>query len=164
MSVGGVSVGDHDVVRPALEAAGVTLDFWRVAIKPGKPLAVGRAELSRSGVVHVIGLPGNPASASLTFILFGVPLLRALQGDAAPLPPRVIVRAAGALRRQPGRAEFLRARLEISSGELVARIAANQASGAVTSFAEAEALVLVPADQERIDEGDRLEAIRLAEI
>ncbi|WP_437281324.1 gephyrin-like molybdotransferase Glp [Sorangium sp. So ce375] len=164
VTVGGVSVGDHDVVRPALEAAGVALDFWRVAIKPGKPLAVGRAELSRCGVVHVLGLPGNPASASLTFVLFGVPLLRALQGDAAPRPPRVIVRADGALRRQTGRAEFLRARLDVSSGELVARIAANQASGAVTSFAEADALVLVPADRERIDEGDRLEAIRLAEI
>ncbi|WP_437959599.1 gephyrin-like molybdotransferase Glp [Sorangium sp. So ce119] len=164
VTVGGVSVGDHDVVRPALEAAGVTLDFWRVAIKPGKPLAVGRAELSRGGAVHVLGLPGNPASASLTFVLFGVPLLRALQDDAAPLPPRVVVRAAGALRRQTGRAEFLRARLEISGGELVARISANQASGAVTSFAEADALIIVPADQDRIDDGDRLQAIRLAEI
>ncbi|WP_437736534.1 molybdopterin molybdotransferase MoeA [Sorangium sp. So ce1335] len=164
VTVGGVSVGDHDVVRPALEAAGVTLDFWRVAIKPGKPLAVGRAELPRGGAVHVLGLPGNPASASLTFVLFGVPLLRALQDDSAPLPPRVVVRAAGALRRQTGRAEFLRARLEISDGELVARVSANQASGAVTSFAEADALVLVPADQDRIDEGDRLQAIRLAEI
>ncbi|AUX41329.1 molybdenum cofactor biosynthesis protein MoaA [Sorangium cellulosum] len=164
VTVGGVSVGDRDVMRPALEAAGVTLDFWRVAIKPGKPLAVGRAELPRAGAVHVLGLPGNPASASLTFVLFGVPLLRALQGDAAPLPPRIVVRAAGALRRQTGRAEFLRARLEASNGELVARIAANQASGAVTSFAEAEALVVVPADRDHIDEGDRLEAIRLAEI
>ncbi|WP_437513316.1 molybdopterin molybdotransferase MoeA [Sorangium sp. So ce1099] len=164
VTVGGVSVGDHDVVRPALEAAGVTLDFWRVAIKPGKPLAVGRAELSRGGVVHVLGLPGNPASASLTFVLFGVPLIRALQDDAAPLPPRVVVRAAGGLRRQTGRAEFLRARLEVSGGELVARIAPNQASGAVTSFADADALIVVPADQDRIDDGDRLQAIRLAEI
>ncbi|XXT22884.1 gephyrin-like molybdotransferase Glp [Sorangium sp. So ce429] len=164
VTVGGVSVGDHDVVRPALEAAGVTLDFWRVAIKPGKPLAVGRAELSRGGVVHVLGLPGNPASASLTFVLFGVPLIRALQDDAAPLPPRVVVRAAGGLRRQTGRAEFLRARLEVSGGELVARIASNQASGAVTSFAEADALIVVPADQDRIDDGDRLQAIRLAEV
>ncbi|WP_438009771.1 gephyrin-like molybdotransferase Glp [Sorangium sp. So ce321] len=164
VTVGGVSVGDHDVVRPALEAAGVTLDFWRVAIKPGKPLAVGRAELSRGGVVHVLGLPGNPASASLTFILFGVPLIRALQDDATPLPPRVVVRAAGGLRRQTGRAEFLRARLEVSGGELVARVASNQASGAVTSFADADALIVVPADQDRIDDGDRLQAIRLAEI
>ncbi|WP_437930281.1 gephyrin-like molybdotransferase Glp [Sorangium sp. So ce291] len=164
VTVGGVSVGDHDVVRPALEAAGVTLDFWRVAIKPGKPLAVGRAELSRGGVVHVLGLPGNPASASLTFVLFGVPLIRALQDDAAPLPPRVVVRAAGGLRRQTGRAEFLRAHLEVSGGELVARIASNQASGAVTSFAAADALIVVPADQDRIDDGDRLQAIRLAEI
>lgn len=164
VTVGGVSVGDHDVIRPALEAAGVTLDFWRVAIKPGKPLAVGRAEPLRGNPVHVLGLPGNPASASLTFLLFGVPLVRALQGDAAPLPPRVIARAASALRRQTGRTEFLRARLEIDRGELVAHVAANQASGAVTSFAEADALVIVPAEQERIDEGDRLEVIRIAEI
>lgn len=156
VTIGGVSVGDHDVIRPALEAAGVTLDFWRVAIKPGKPLCVGRAQ-----AVHVLGLPGNPASASLTFTLFGLPLLRALQGDAAPLPQRLGVRVAGSLRRQPGRTEFLRARLEVANSELTARILPNQASGAVTSFAEAEALVIVPAERDRVDEGDRMEAIRL---
>lgn len=166
VTIGGVSVGDRDVIRPALEAAGVTLDFWRVAIKPGKPLAVGRAEQATGGgVVHVIGLPGNPASASLTFVLFGLPLLRALQGDARPLPPRLVVRVAGKLRRQPGRAEFLRARLEteVTSGELVAHILPNQASGAVTSFAEAEALIVLPADRDHVDDGDRLEAIRLVD-
>jgi molybdopterin molybdotransferase len=159
VTIGGVSVGDRDVVRPALEAAGVTLDFWRVALKPGKPLAVGRA-----GATHVLGLPGNPASASLTFLLFGVPLLRALQGDASPLPARVPVRVAGSLRRRAGREEFLRARLERRAGELVAAIAGNQSSGAVTSFAHADALVVVPAERERVDDGDRLDAIRIAEI
>lgn len=160
VTVGGVSVGDRDVIRPAMEAAGVTLDFWRVAIKPGKPLAVGSASAGAAHT-HVLGLPGNPASASLTFMLFGVPLLRALQGDRAPLPPRLRVRVIGGLRRTPGRTEFLRATLEVEDGEMTARLLANQASGAVTSFAEADALVIVPREQDRVNDGDRLEAIRL---
>ena len=98
VTIGGVSVGDRDVIKPALEAAGVTLDFWKVKIKPGKPLAVGHV-----GATQVLGLPGNPASASLTFLLFGVPLIRALQGDAAPVPARLRAAAASALRRHPGR-------------------------------------------------------------
>lgn len=159
VTIGGVSVGDRDVMRPALESAGVSFDFWRVAIKPGKPLCVGR-----TGSSHVIGLPGNPASASLTFLLFGVPLLRALQGDAAPVPPRVRVRAMGSLRRRAGRVEFLRAKIDAESAELRARILPNQASGAVTSFAEADTLLIVPADRERVDDGDILEAIRIADI
>ncbi len=81
ITVGGASVGDHDVVRPALERAGVVLDFWRVAIKPGKPLAVGRTATSR-----VLGLPGNPASALVTWAVFGMPLLRARQGVAQTVP------------------------------------------------------------------------------
>ena len=159
VTIGGVSVGDHDVIRPALEAAGVTLDFWRVKLKPGKPLAVGRA-----GAAHVRGLPGNPASASLTFLLFGVPLLRALQGDAAPLPARLRARVAGAVRREAGREEFRRARLEQGPEGLVARLLANQDSGAVTSFAEAEALVVIPADRAGIEDGESLEVIRIADI
>jgi molybdopterin molybdotransferase len=109
VTVGGVSVGDRDVMRPALEAAGVTIDFWKVRIKPGKPIAVGRA-----GATQVLGLPGNPASASLTFLLFGVPLIRALQGDGAPLPARIRAAMRSTLRREPGRAEFVRARLRAS--------------------------------------------------
>jgi molybdopterin molybdotransferase len=159
VTIGGVSVGDRDVMRPALESAGVTLDFWRVALKPGKPLCVGRA-----GSTHVLGLPGNPASASLTFLLFGVPLLRALQGDAAPVPPRIPMKVTGSLRRKPGRVEFLRAKLDIEGGDLRARILPNQASGAVTSFAEADTLLVVPADRERVDDGDLLDAIRISDI
>jgi molybdopterin molybdotransferase len=139
--------------------AGVTLDFWRVAIKPGKPLAVGRA-----GPTHVLGLPGNPASASLTWLLFGMPLVRALQGDASPVPHRFGVRVVGSLRRAPGREEFLRARLQFETGGTEAVILPNQASGAVTSFAEAEALVVVPAQKDRIDRGEVLDAIRIADI
>jgi molybdopterin molybdotransferase len=159
VTIGGVSVGDRDVMRPALEAAGVTIDFWKVKIKPGKPLAVGRA-----GATQVIGLPGNPASASLTFLLFGVPLLRALQGDAAPLPVRLRAVMRSSFQQEPGREAFLRARLDHEGGELGARIFKNQASGAVTSFAEAEALVVVPASAARIEEGQAVQVIRIADM
>jgi molybdopterin molybdotransferase len=159
VTIGGVSVGDRDVMKPALEKAGVTLDFWRVAIKPGKPLAVGR-----SGSTHVLGLPGNPASASLTWLLFGMPLVRALQGDASPVPARLIAQVIGSLRRAPGREEFLRATLKWEAGGVQALLLPNQASGAVTSFAQAEALVVVPAHRDRIDSGEQLEAIRIAGV
>jgi molybdopterin molybdotransferase len=159
VTIGGVSVGDRDLVRPALEAAGVVLDFWRVAIKPGKPLAVGRA-----GAAHVLGLPGNPASASLTFLLFGMPLLRALQGDAVPLPPRLRAALQKPVRREPGREEFVRVKLALEDGELTVKTLSNQASGAVTSFAEAEALAVIPAEKSFIEAGDRVEVIRLGDF
>lgn len=159
VTIGGVSVGDRDVVKPALEAAGVTIDFWKVKIKPGKPLVVGRA-----GATLVLGLPGNPASASLTFMLFGMPVLRALQGDAAPLPVRLGARLGRAIKREPGREEFMRVRLEMTDGELWARPFTNQASGAVTSFAEADAVAVIPVDRTVIEEGDRVEVIRFADV
>jgi molybdopterin molybdotransferase len=159
VTVGGVSVGDRDVMRGALEAAGVVIDFWKVKIKPGKPLAVGRA-----GAVQVLGLPGNPASASLTFLLFGVPLLRALQGDAAPLPPRLRATLRSTVIREPGREEFLRARLDVGHTDLGVRVLPNQASGSVPSFAQAEALAVVPADRGSVDEGSILEVIRLSDL
>lgn len=159
VTIGGVSVGDRDVMKAALEEAGVELDFWRVAIKPGKPLCVGRAP----GTV-VLGLPGNPASASLTFLLFGVPLLRAMQGDREPSPPRWRMPVEGSLRRSAGRMEFVRARIVASGGAPRAALLANQASGAVTSFADADALVVVPAERERVESGEALEVIRIADI
>jgi len=159
VTIGGVSVGDHDVMKGAFEAAGVTIDFWRVAIKPGKPIAVGR-----SGQTNVIGLPGNPASASLTWYLFGAPLVRALQGDANPLPQRQHVEIDGSIERSPGREEFVRAKLERGPHGTRAKILPNQASGAVTSFARADVLVIVPKDVGRVESGTTLEAIRIDEF
>jgi molybdopterin molybdotransferase len=159
VTIGGVSVGDHDVMRGAFEAAGVTLDFWRVAIKPGKPIAVGRA-----GQTTVIGLPGNPASASLTWYLFGAPIVRALQGDNHPLPHRQHVEIVGDIERSPGREEFVRAKLEHGPHGIRAKILPNQASGAVTSFAAAEVLVVVPQDTGRVESGTTLDAIRIDEF
>jgi molybdopterin molybdotransferase len=155
VTIGGVSVGDYDVVRPALEGAGVTLAFYKVAIKPGKPLTLGRR-----GSTVVLGLPGNPVSAQVTFALFGVPLLRAMQGDrrATPVPRRV--RLGAALRQKPGRRGFYAATLD---GD-VATPLAGQSSGSTVSLAHADALVVVPEDSEGYAAGDAADAILLGDV
>jgi len=114
--------------------------------------------------VRVLGLPGNPASAALTFALFGAPLIRAMQGDAAPVPTEVDARLSRALKRAPGRTEFLRVRLAREGDALVASPLENQASGAVTSFAWADALARVPAEQGALEAGTTLRCTRLMEV
>jgi len=151
VTVGGVSVGDHDVVRPALEAAGVKLSFYKVRIKPGKPLVFGMLDETR-----VLGLPGNPASALVTFTLFGVPLLRALQGDRRPL--RELVLELGApLSHKPGRRGYYRARIE---GRRVLPLE-NQASGAPTGMAWADALIVAPEDHASFAVGEAVTVLPL---
>jgi molybdopterin molybdotransferase len=152
LTVGGVSVGDHDVVKQALEAEGVTLDFWKVKIKPGKPLAFGR----RKGT-FVLGLPGNPVSAQLTLFLFGLPLMRALQGDARPLPEPTQVKLAADISQKPGRMGFYRARLE----QGLAFVSGNQASGAPTGMAQADVLIMLPEDSSGLAAGSLANALRL---
>jgi molybdopterin molybdotransferase len=165
VTIGGVSVGDHDLVRPALEAVGVTLDFWKVAMKPGKPLAVGRCPRAGRRDAIVLGLPGNPASAMVTFALFGVPLLRALQGDARPFPAARRARMARAHARRPGRIEFPRASIARGdAGELVATTLGNQASGAVTTMAQADALVVVPAEANDVAAGAEIDVLLLSDL
>jgi molybdopterin molybdotransferase len=139
VTVGGVSVGDHDVVRAALEDAGVVLDFWKVAMKPGKPLAVGR-----SPGAHVLCLPGNPASALVTFLMFGMPLLRAMQGDSQPFAARHVVRLGAARKQSPDRLELVRALLRTDAGTLTAHVHDNQSSGSATSLAHSDGVALVP--------------------
>ncbi len=160
VTVAGVSVGDHDWVRPALETTGVTLDLWRVAIKPGKPVLLGRR-----GRSIVIGLPGNPASAMITFALFGLPLLRAMQGDRAPVAPLRQARCVGFTRAEAGRTELVRVTLARGEGgEAWAAPAPNQASGASSSLAHADALLRVPADVARIEHGEVCDVQLLDEL
>ena len=139
LTIGGVSVGDHDLVKPVLEEIGVSLDFWKVAVKPGKPLAVGHR-----GHTRVLGLPGNPVSAMVTFLLFAAPLLRALSGDARVMPELSPARLGRDVRHHPGRTEFVRATLARDGGELVVTPIASQASGSVVSIAWADALIVLP--------------------
>jgi molybdopterin molybdotransferase len=155
ITIGGVSVGDHDVVRPALTAAGATLDFWKVQIKPGKPLVFGHA-----GKTLILGLPGNPVSAQLTFALFGLPLLRAMQGEREPSPRFHSARLVTELRQRPGRMGFYRAR---HTPEGVVPLD-NQASGNVVSLARADALITVPADSSGYDAGATVEILKLSEL
>lgn len=157
LTVGGVSVGDHDWVRPGLEARGVVLDFWKVAIKPGKPIAFGR----NAEGTFVLGLPGNPASALVTFALFGMPFLRALQGDRQPLPRLLRLPLGGHVKHKAGRLEFVRVRLVDGTGTLTAVPHENQASGALTSLAWADALALVPADVDDLAAGASVDVLRL---
>ena len=102
---GGVSVGDHDLVRPALAGAGATLDFWRVAMRPGKPLMAGRL-----GDAVVLGLPGNPVSAFVTATLFLRPLIAQLCGAADPLPSVIAAAVASGLPAVGARTDYVRAR------------------------------------------------------
>jgi molybdopterin molybdotransferase len=129
---GGASVGDHDLVRPALEAWGAEIDFWRVAIKPGKPILV-----ARRGRQIVLGLTGYPVSSYITAYLFLLPLVRALLGAADPLPRRVRTRLAAPLRPGGSRREFLRASWD---GRQIA-VHAIQDSGALASLAASNALI-----------------------
>ncbi len=159
LTVGGVSVGDHDVVRPALARAGATLDFWKVAIKPGKPLAVGTTDSAR-----VLSLPGNPASAIVTFAMFGAPLLRALQGDARPHAMVLPARLASPRKRSPDRLEFVRAALEVDGGALRVRVHDNQASGAATSLAGSDGLAMVPAGLGPLEAGALVDFVRWSDL
>lgn len=146
---GGASVGDHDLVRPALEQWGAKIDFWRVAMRPGKPLLV-----ARRGRQWVIGLPGNPISSYVTAFLFLLPLLRALGGASDPRPRHLLARLGAGLPPAGDRTEFVRARFD---GDSLVPVAV-QDSSALLALAVAEALVERPANAPAARAGDLVEA------
>ena len=134
---GGVSVGDEDHVKPAVDAEGA-LELWRIAIKPGKPLAFGHVRSGSHGPAHFIGLPGNPVSSFVTFVLFVRPFVMALAG-AADLQPRAYpMRADFDWPKPDRRREFLRVRRNESGG---LELFAHQGSGVLTSTVWADGLV-----------------------
>ena len=148
---GGVSVGPHDHVKPALADLGVEEVFWRVALQPGKPTWFGRR-----GSTLVFGLPGNPVSAVVTFSLFVRPALAALQGRAEEHPLDLEAVLATPVRRNPDREQALRVRLERRNGQLMATPNGPQGSHIVTSLLGADALALVPAGQGELEAGARV--------
>lgn len=155
VTCGGVSVGDRDIVKSTLESIGVTTVFHKVAIKPGKPLYFGKL-----GRRFVLGLPGNPASAQVTFSLFGLPLLRALLGMRDLLPRRVRARLTRPIRQKPGRRTFCRGTLE--AGEVSPLD--NQASGATTAMAWANAVIVVSEHAALCEAGSEVDVIPFAEL
>jgi molybdopterin molybdotransferase len=157
LSAGGVSVGDYDLVARALETAGVELKLWKVAIKPGKPLLFGLA-----GRVPVVGLPGNPISAMVTFEVFVKPGLRRMLGHEAPYPCLVQVELEREHRHGAGRTELARAHLgRAEDGRLIARLHTQQGSGSLPSMCGIDALVVLDSDVEHYASGARVRALVL---
>ncbi|XUU60051.1 molybdopterin molybdotransferase MoeA [Erythrobacter sp. HA6-11] len=141
---GGASVGDHDLIKPALEDWGATLGFWKVAIKPGKPLIV-----ATRGEQVILGLPGNPVSSFATAFLFLLPLVRKTMGSAHPLPLRLLLPAAQDLEAGGSRREFLRA---IWDEKGVTQLLL-QDSSALANLAKAHCLIDRSADAEAVEAG-----------
>ena len=157
VTTGGASVGDHDLVLSALQARGMTLDFWQIAMRPGKPLLFGRM-----GAVPVVGLPGNPVSALVCAILFLLPALSLLSGLPAAPPPVTSAVLGAALRANDKRADHLRAALTVdSSGRIVATPFAVQDSAMLRRLAQADALILRPPHAPALPEGAEVGIIRL---
>jgi molybdopterin molybdotransferase len=154
---GGVSVGDRDHVRDALAAAGVAIDFWKVAMRPGKPVVFGVAP---SGAL-CFGLPGNPASALVSFELFVRPALLAMQGAAVIERPRADVTIIGSAHKSPGRAHYLRASLRRRGDALEAVLHPKQGSGMLSSLVGIDALVELAAELGDTASGARCPALLL---
>lgn len=154
LTSGGVSVGEEDHIKPAVEALG-QLDLWQIAVKPGKPFAYGRV-----GQAHFMGLPGNPVSSFVTFLLLVRPFVLRLQGVQSVAPRTVQLRADFSTRKADQRREFLRVRHNADGGLDLFR---NQSSGVLTSAAWGDGLVDNPA-QHTIAHGDSVRFISFAEL
>lgn len=156
VSTGGVSVGEKDLVRVALQAAGVRLDFWRVAMRPGKPVAFGSW-----GRTAVFGLPGNPTSAWVTFELFVRPALRALAGLAGSGRLVLPARLGRAQEKPRPLTVYLRARARLAKGEIWLDPLPTQQSGHLTSAVNVDALAVLPAGTARLARGAPVGALVL---
>ncbi|MFD1711820.1 molybdopterin molybdotransferase MoeA [Ottowia sp. GY511] len=144
LTSGGVSVGEEDHIKPAVEQLG-QLDLWQIAMKPGKPFAYGSIPSAQgAGVCHFMGLPGNPVSSFVTFLLLVRPFLLRLQGATDTGMPALAMRADFATTRPDKRREFLRARRNADGG---LDLFANQSSGVLTSAHWADGLIDLPAGQ-----------------
>jgi molybdopterin molybdotransferase len=154
LTSGGVSVGEEDHIKPAVQSLG-SLDLWQIAIKPGKPFAYGKV-----GPTHFIGLPGNPVSSFVTFLLLVRPFLLKLQGATHLAPAAMLLPSNFSLPRPDRRREFLRVRRN-EHGAL--DLFVNQSSGVLTSMAWSDGLVDNPAGS-TIARGDAVRFISMAEL
>ena len=172
---GGVSVGAHDVVKDAFGAVG-TLDLWRVAVQPGKPVAFGHAKRARGQggdggsdeqAVLLFGLPGNPVSTFVTFEIFVRPVLRRLAGHA-DATGRMLIRAelVEPITKSPGRRAFLRVRLEPDPDRATgwrATLSGGQGSHVISALAEANGLAVVPEEVDSLPSGALVDVVVLDE-
>jgi len=148
VSTGGVSVGDFDVVRQAMRDLGAKMQFWKVKIKPGKPLAFGVI-----ADTPAFGLPGNPVSCQVGFLQFVRPWLRMAMGDPKPFLPVVQATLAHAVSKRAGRAELSRVVLHHDNGDWVASLTGTQGSGNQVSMVTANGLLLLSEDSVHLEQG-----------
>jgi molybdopterin molybdotransferase len=153
---GGVSLGDYDLVKDVLKSEG-EVAIWQVRMKPGKPLAFGHIRST-----PLLGLPGNPVAAAVSFIIFGRPAILTMLGHRVTEPRCIEVVSADSIDNRGQRRHYVRVRLESAeSGQWVARIAGEQGAGVLSSLAAADALMIVPEAMERVKPGAHLRAILL---
>ncbi len=155
---GGVSTGDEDHVKGAIERLGA-LHFWRLAIKPGRPVALGQV-----GRVPLIGLPGNPVAVVVTFAVLARPLILKLAGAAASAPRHFPVRSGFAYRKKPGRREYLRARLERDGDHMVAVKHPRDGAGILSSIVQSDGLVVLDEATGALAEGTVVDFLPFAEV
>ncbi|MHB1170194.1 MAG: molybdopterin molybdotransferase MoeA [Longimicrobiales bacterium] len=160
----GASMGEHDLVKDALDRRAFRLAFWRARVRPGSPLAFGTIPRDNAPPLAVFSLPGNPVSALVTCELFMKPALRRLQGRKAYFPRIVTVRLGERVDSRPGLLRFLRVRLD-SPGEdglPLATLTGPQGSGVLTSAVRADALLMVPEDVDVLEAGSTARAVLLS--
>ncbi|WP_439518831.1 molybdopterin molybdotransferase MoeA [Hydrogenophaga sp.] len=155
---GGVSMGEADHTKAMMKQLG-DVAFWRIAMRPGRPMAVGRIqEGSRSSLLF--GLPGNPVAVMVTFLAFVRPALQQLMGAVARTPVLLQARSTEALRKKPGRTEYQRGIVTRGAdGHLSVRITGNQGSGVLSSMVEANGLIVLQHEQGNVAAGDTVDVM-----
>lgn len=152
---GGVSVGEFDLVKHIMAEQG-EIDFWRINMRPGKPVAFGRL-----GTTPLLGLPGNPVSAAVTFELFGRPMLRKMLGHTRLHRPQIEVVVTDGVQERAARRHYVRAHVTWQNGRFVARTTGNQGSNIMTSLINVNAFVIVPEGGVQIEPGGVAQALML---
>jgi molybdopterin molybdotransferase len=155
LTSGGVSVGDFDLVKNIMAEQG-EINFWRINMRPGKPVAFGHI-----GSTPLLGLPGNPVSAAVTFELFGRPVLRKMAGHTRLSRPQVEVVVEDGIRERASRRHYVRAHVGWRDGRFVAHTTGKQGSNIMTSLLNANALVIVPEGGVEIKAGETAQALML---
>jgi molybdopterin molybdotransferase len=159
LTIGGVSMGDYDVVKDVLEAEGEMV-FWKVRVKPGKPLAFGKLK-GRTKTVPHLGLPGNPVSCMVSFELFVRPALLKMMGKKNFAKPTVAAIMEDDVKNAAGRRIYDRAVIERRNGHYYAKLTGPQGSGILNSMSLANGLVIIPEDILEVSKGDTVQAVML---
>jgi molybdopterin molybdotransferase len=155
LTSGGVSVGDADYVKDVVESLGA-LELWRMNMKPGKPLAFGRV-----ADTLFLGLPGNPVSTIVTFLLIARPLVLTLAGTEPTEPLSITAELEGTLRHNPGREEYQRGVMRVERGKRKVRVSGDQSSNRMATFSGADCLIRIPKQSEDVPPGAAVEVLPL---